>query len=137
MMQPPSRFIVIPCALAATLLAGCIIVPVDYHASGSRHNVNAAVQTKLQPGVTTKEDVFLLLGEPDHVSEDGRRIGYKWTKVNVLIIYGAYTTGGVAEVERSHVLHVTFDADDRVAQVAVASAWGSRTPLESGAQPRR
>jgi outer membrane protein assembly factor BamE (lipoprotein component of BamABCDE complex) len=125
----------VPAAIA--LLAGCIVIPVDFHAAGSRHNVNAEVQPKLQVGVTTKEDVFLLLGEPDFVSEDGQRLGYKWSKVNALVVYGAYYTGGVAEIQRSHLLFVSFDADNRVAQVGVLSAWGSGTPSESGVPPRK
>ncbi|MGB3429125.1 MAG: hypothetical protein WBA53_13230 [Burkholderiaceae bacterium] len=122
---------------AIALIAGCLIIPVDYHAAGSRHNVNAGVQPKLQVGVTTKEEVFLLLGEPDYVSEDGQRLGYKWTKVNALVLVGAYYSAGMWEIEQSHVLHVTFDADNRVSQVGVVSGWGSGTPVESGPQPRR
>lgn len=131
------RLTVLLTSAAVALLSSCIVIPVDYHASGSRRNVSADVQPKLQPGVTTKEEVFLLLGEPDHVSEDGQRLGYKWTKVNAVVIYGAYYSGGVAEVPRSHVLFVTFDANDRLTEVGIASAWGTATPPESGAPVRK
>lgn len=111
-------------AAAVALLAGCIVIPVDYHASGSRHNVSAEIQPKLQLGVTTKEEVFLLLGEPDRVSEDGQRLGYGWSKVKAVVMWGAQYSGGISEVEKSYLLHITFDADNRIAHVGLVEKWG-------------
>jgi len=97
-------------------LAGCVVLPVDYHASGSRMNVNQATESHLQPGVSTKEDVLLLLGEPDFCSEDGQTIGYSWTKVGVLWIVGTRYGGGEGEIGKNYVLEIVFDASNRVAR---------------------
>ena len=43
---------------ALVFLSGCLIIPVDYHAPGSRHNVSAAATNLLHVGVTTREEVL-------------------------------------------------------------------------------
>jgi hypothetical protein len=98
------------------ILPGCLLIPVDYHAAGSRHNVDAGVRSKLQPGVTTKEEVLLMLGEPDLVSEDGQHFGYAWSKVKLIVILVAPTGGDAGEWGRNYVLHIAFDADQRVVE---------------------
>lgn len=113
-----------------TLLAGCIIVPVDYTQAGSRHNVSEKTATTLQPGEITKEEVLLRLGEPDWVSEDERLLGYTWTKVKALVFYGAYYTGGIAEVPKSSLLKLTFDAEDRLVAATAVSEWGATVAPE-------
>jgi hypothetical protein len=114
----------------ATLLAGCIIVPVNYTQSGSRQNVSEKAATTLQPGEITKEEVLLRLGEPDWVSDDERLIGYAWTKVKALVVYGAYYTGGIAEVPKSSLLKLTFNAEDRLVAAVVMSEWGETVAPE-------
>jgi hypothetical protein len=64
----------------AMMFSGCLVIPVDYHSKGSRQNISDKTQSLLQPGVTTKEEVFLLLGEPDYAFDDGQHIGYAWKK---------------------------------------------------------
>jgi outer membrane protein assembly factor BamE (lipoprotein component of BamABCDE complex) len=113
-----------------TLLAGCIIVPVDYTQAGSRHNVSEKTAATLQPGESTKEEVLLRLGEPDRVSDNERLLGYAWTKVKALVVFGAYYTGGIAEVPKSSVLKLTFDAQDRLVAATVVSEWGETVAPE-------
>ena len=98
-------------------LAGCIVIPipVNYHASGSRMNVNQLTASRLQPGVSTKEDVLLLLGEPDYCSQDGQTLGYSWTKVGLLLIVGTQAGGGETEIGKNCMLEIAFDATNRVA----------------------
>jgi len=127
-------WLLIPAA-GAILLTGCLVIPVDFHAGGSRHNVNAEVQSKLQSGVMTKEEVFLWLGEPDHVSEDGQRIGYAWRKVKVLwiVVLPPYGGGPGGEIDKSYLLQVSFDPSNRVSGVNLLTQWGptvspERTP---------
>jgi outer membrane protein assembly factor BamE (lipoprotein component of BamABCDE complex) len=120
------------CAALATaaLLAGCIIVPVNYTQSGSRHNVSEQTAATLQPGEVNKEEVLLRLGEPDWVSGDERLIGYAWTKVKALVVYGAYYTGGIAELPKSSMLKLTFNAEDRLVAATVVSEWGETVAPE-------
>ena len=62
----PVPFRIVFCLGFAALATGCIIIPVDYHPPGVRHNISSKTQARLEPGLTTKSEVFLLLGEPDH-----------------------------------------------------------------------
>lgn len=100
-------------------LAGCLVVPVDYHAAGSRQNITTKTAQQLRPGTTTKEEILLQLGEPDYTSEDGRTLAYAWTKVGALVIVGGYGSAAAAEVGKSHHLVITFDDNNRVSQTEV------------------
>jgi hypothetical protein len=135
MMCAPRRRPVLARRLAALALvlgglglAGCLVIPVDYHAAGSRHNVNAKTCEGLRPGVTTREEILLTLGEPNFVSEDGQRLGYAWTKVKALWFVGGYGAGAAGEVERSYVLETCFDGSHRVSHVRLLKAWGPAVP---------
>lgn len=112
----------VPIALAG-VLTGCLMIPVDYYAKGSRRNVDADVRAQLQPGVTSMEDVLLLLGEPDQVSTDGRHIGYAWHRAKAWVLVGAYYAGGAAQVQKDYLLRISFDADYRVSAVEMEKAW--------------
>jgi outer membrane protein assembly factor BamE (lipoprotein component of BamABCDE complex) len=120
------RLVALSLALAVALSgpAGCLIVPVNYTAAGSRNNVRTQTANTLRPGVTTREDVLLVLGEPDLASEDGRRLGYAWSKVNAIWFVASYGGGAGGEIQRSYILEVSFDAGDRVAAVRILKEWG-------------
>ena len=111
-------------ATGAAFLAGCLIIPVDYHAAGSRHNVSPRTSARLEPGVTTKEEVLFKLEEPDFASEDGQRIGYAWTKVKAIWFVASYSTATGGEIQRSYVLEAAFDASNRVSRVRLLKTWG-------------
>jgi len=85
--------------------------------------------TTIIPGQTTKEDVFLALGEPDEVSPDGSRLVYRWTKVKAIVIIAMPGGGGGAEIPKKYQLIITFDGRG----VVVHREFQSRilTPLES------
>ena len=76
----------------------------------------------LQYGVTTKEDVFLLLGEPDYMSEGGQQLGYKWSKVKWE--YGVLGDGSSSESGKSYLLLISFDACDLVSTVEIMEKKG-------------
>ncbi len=108
----------------AIWLAGCIIPVRSYPTAGSRGNVSEEITARLKVGATTKEEVFLLLGEPDFVTEDGRRLGYAWTRVKAWLLLGGYGYGKIEEIVRSYFLRLTFDADDLLAHMEVIKQWG-------------
>jgi hypothetical protein len=122
------RLGVIACAAGLVWLAGCIIIPVDYHAPGSRRNVNPKTQGQLRLGETTKEDLFLMLGEPDHASEDGQRLGYAWTKVKAIWAVAGMSGGASGEIQHSYVLEASFDTSNRMSRLRLLKAWGSGVP---------
>lgn len=119
---------------AAVLAGGCLVIPVDYHDPGSRHNITAASATRFQPGVTSREEVILALGEPDHASDDDRRMGYAWTKVKALIIVASYS-GGSAELKRSYILELNFDAAGRFVDSRLVKQWGPEVSPRSADAP--
>ena len=45
------------------LLAGCLVIPVDYYQTGSGRNVSPKTSDVLRPGISTKEEVLLTLGD--------------------------------------------------------------------------
>jgi len=113
---------------ANLLLTGCVVIPVNYHLAGSRHNITEETASILQPGSMTKVDVLMLLGEPDYVSDDARRFGYVWKKVRALVVVGGgqFGAGGAMPVVQSHLLQVWFDASDHIFQVGTVKDWGGQ-----------
>jgi hypothetical protein len=119
-------------ATGMTLLAGCII-PTDYHAPGSRQNVDPKTPANFAVGVTTKEEVLLKLGEPDFASEDGQRLGYAWTQVKALWFAGYGYSGGGGAIEKNYLLEIAFDEKDTVSTARVIQHWGSIPQLSEQA----
>jgi hypothetical protein len=115
-------------AAAAGLVAGCLVIPVDYYEAGSRHNLSTKTGNTLTTGLTTKEEIFLSLGEPDYASEDGRRLGYAWTKVKAVWVIAGQGSAAAGEIQRSYVLVATFDDSNRVFRVQLQKAWGPEVP---------
>ncbi len=101
---------------AAVILSGCLYPGVGLREDGSRHNVGFSVQSKLQPGITTMEQVLLLLGEPDWTEGD-RRFVYSWAKVYV------WSPDYAGTLTRTYQLHISFDSSNRVSHVDVAKEW--------------
>ena len=110
--------------VCALLSAGCLIIPVDYFATGSRHNITSESTNTLSVGVTTREEVLLTLGEPDFVSVDGRRFGYLWSKVKAIWFVGGYGAAAAGEVVRSYLIEISFDPCSRVSAVRFKKQWG-------------
>jgi hypothetical protein len=112
---------------AALVLAGCVIIPVNYYPSGSRHNLTEDTERSLHPGIMTREEVLLLLGEPDYIWEDGQRLGYAWGKVRAIVAVAlGYGQGAAGTVERTYLLQVWFDADGHVFQVTSVKDSGGQ-----------
>lgn len=145
-MNPSSRHaavIGIAAALFATVLcgvvlAGCLIIPVDYYATGSRHNVTMTSTNVLHIGATTREDLLLTLGEPDFVSDDGRRFGYFWTKVKAIWAVASYGGSGAGgEITQSYLIETSFDRSNRISDVRLLKKWGDSvagTPEAAGSR---
>ena len=117
-------------AVALISLAACLPIPVDYHKKGVRQNVSPDTVDKIQRCVNTKEDILLMLGEPDFASDDGRRIGYRWTKAKLILVSAPLFGGGTetSEFTSTYVLEISFDESNLVTQVSLAKKSSSHTP---------
>ena len=79
----------------------------------------------LRVGETTREEILLVLGEPDFVSEDGRRFGCLWSKVKAIWAIASYGGSGAAgEITRSYLIETSFDRSNRVSDVCLRREWG-------------
>jgi len=99
------------CVILGALSTGCVI-PMDYHPSDSRTNVREETTTTIIPGQTTKQDVFLGLGEPDEASPDGSRLVYRWIKVKAIVHWPCFfpgCVGGSSKFVKWYALIITFD----------------------------
>ncbi len=115
--------------LGSVLLSGCIIIPVDYHAAGSRRNITMESTNLVQIGTTTRTELLLTWGEPDFASEDGRRFGYLWTKVKVIWAVASYGGAGAGgECTKSYLIETSFDESDHLSKVTLKGRWGDSVP---------
>lgn len=147
----PSCWSVLWLALLAGMLAGCPIPIPRHYDITSRQNLGPDIQSALVPGVTTREDVLLLLGEPDGAAEDGAWLAYgsiysKGGVVFVLFAGGSAAGAGSEKIEYCRFV-VTFDADGVVreanfvseecweAVVGMGSAGGRSDPCMDIASP--
>ena len=106
--------------LVCSLVTSCF-VPMSYWDKTSRHNITPSTAAALRPGEMKLEDVLLQLGEPDFALDDGRHIGYRWTRVKGLLVVGAMYVGSASEVTRTATLELTFDEQGLLAGVQVVS----------------
>jgi outer membrane protein assembly factor BamE (lipoprotein component of BamABCDE complex) len=121
-------------AMVAVALTGCVVIPVDYYDSNSRRNITPDTASSLVPGVTTREEVIMRLGEPNHVADDGRRIGYAWEKVKAIVAAGYGGSGGAGEIERGYLLEITFDHRNKVREVNFRKKWGGSVLKQEAAE---
>lgn len=85
-----------------TLLTGCPIpIPAGY-TEQSRETLGDDVAGKLEAGISTREDVLLLLGEPDDVGPGETWLTYDsvYGQAGVLFIFCAASTCGGMEVQK-------------------------------------
>jgi len=115
----------LPAALTLLMFVpGCVIIPTPEFDSGSaRANLNKQSPAQLEPGVTTMEDVLLRFGEPDAVSPDERKLGYRSEKVvGIWILAGGYCAASGA-ITRDHYLLVELDENGVVRNRALSGQW--------------
>ena len=79
--------------------------------AGTRGPIEAEHLAFLEVGSTTKEEVALKLGEPDHVFKEGREFVYRWESIAGGWVWGVYPGvgdhGDLGEMESS--VRIEFD----------------------------
>jgi outer membrane protein assembly factor BamE (lipoprotein component of BamABCDE complex) len=110
-MTPPLRSSL--CVFLLAACGGCLVVPTPEHHSDSittRRNVQPkSGDTAVTDGVTTREQVLLLLGEPDASLYGDRRFVYCWAKVIGYWFVAAGYEGDGGEIPKGYVLEIDFD----------------------------
>ena len=110
---------------AALLLAGCPIpIPPGYD-SYSRENVAATAPATIQAGLTTREDVLMLLGEPDVVAIDESWMAYASIYISGGLVVIAGAGGGAAALGTTYTryrrLIIAFDPQGVTTDVVLES----------------
>ena len=95
--------------LLGVLCTGCIYVPDALHLSARERKVESFLPSII-PGQTTKEEVYLLLGEPDGYSWNQNQLVYRWKKLKFfLMLPFGYTDAGVVTARRKYKLLIILD----------------------------
>ena len=83
-------------AAIAVFLNGCVIIPTPEHDIGipMRGRVPKDTLDLIKPGVTTREETLLVLGEPDIVADNDASFAYLWCVVEGYFIVGVGAAGG-------------------------------------------
>src|SRR5207247_2614102 len=79
----------------AAWAGGCIVIPVPHGSTRFEHSrraIDAAATRPVEAGVT-RERVLLLLGEPDHVFDDGRAMAWHWVTCEWTLFWAAGGAG--------------------------------------------
>lgn len=137
-----TTFRILSLAILTSSLLTCCAFPVPPHYDQySRQNVEEKIPEFIKPGVTTREDVMMILGEPDGVALDESWLVYgsAYCQGGMGLFMAAGSAGGVIAATavqyrrlilqfdpRGVVTHPTFEA------VTCAEYWGgmSNSPLE-------
>lgn len=116
-------------ALAVALSACVMPVPIT---SSERFVVTEENLRAIQPGVSTRADVLLMLADPDKRGQDDAYFIYRWLKASggmgyvVAIPYPV--SGGSNVTESCHDLVIRFGADGRVSRSGVFDGKGLDRP---------
>ncbi len=99
-------------SLSLMLWVGCIM-PLPRHVpmeAGTRGPIEAEHLAFLEVGSTTKEEVALKLGEPDHVFKEGREFVYRWESIAGGWAWGTPYGGGDGDLgEMISSVRIEFD----------------------------
>jgi hypothetical protein len=105
-------FMGLPVLIGMLLLAGCLPIPTVPH--GLEPVPDQEAVDSLSPGVSTRADVLLLLGEPKHRLDDDRFFLYEWDVAYGYVIVGGYTQAYPVPVAGPQYLCFEFGPDSRV-----------------------
>ncbi len=98
------------CGFVLLVFSGCVIVPVPRHDTAeTRCNISEQKVSVFKPGVTTRREIILALGEPDVVSINERKLVYCRQQVVAWIIVAAPAAGDAENVCDTDFFVAEFD----------------------------
>lgn len=117
---------------AAGLRAG-LSDPSDAGFDSGKARANLKKQTPKQftPGQTTRAGVMLALGEPDAVSPDEGKLGYRSEKVCGFWFIGGQGGGVAGTFNKDRYLVAEFDAEGRLVKAERLATWAGSTPAKA------
>lgn len=110
------------------LCAGCVYIP--YHAH--IHRVpDEKTLASIKEGITSKEELIMMLGEPDRVKKNEKLFLYWWQEEHGFV-GGIGAGGGGGLVISTHSLHIEFDESNIVKKFEIKKkgifSWGHQIP---------
>ena len=130
-------------ALVFALVQGCVVIPtpphnytewLDTQSNSPRFATRKNITTKnihsIIPGQTKREEVMRQFGQPDLVSDDGRKTVYHWTKVNAYLIFVVAYLPPMTPLPKNNYLIITFDERDTVESLELKSILSRRYWME-------
>jgi len=78
----------------------------------------------IQPAKTTRADVLLRLGNPNHRSDEQFFV-YRWTRVHGFVSVG-FAGGG--DIQKEHFLAIEFAPENHVKRLKLIDPWIFQTP---------
>ena len=113
----------------ALLTSGCLIIPTNEHDSGNaRRNITKNTPSSFQPGVSTREDLLLVLGEPDAATSDESKFAYRAEKIVGYWIVFSNTSADGGPILRQRFLLVDFDPNGHLKSCEVSQRFWPRSP---------
>jgi outer membrane protein assembly factor BamE (lipoprotein component of BamABCDE complex) len=98
------------CVAVASIISGCVIVPTP---GTYTTNLDEYIESTIQIGVTTKEEVIELLGEPNLLTYNATVFEYNWEKGRTFM-FATVGGGGTFETTSANRLEIEFDQNGRV-----------------------
>jgi hypothetical protein len=118
----------IGCSLLALSISGCIIFPVPrFDTAETRDNISEQVISRFEPEKTTRREVMLVLGEPDAVSIDERKLIYSTQQVVAYAVF-PYVGGGVSPIPDIDFFVAEFDAQGVLLKFAEVKRYPELIP---------
>lgn len=115
------------------LCVGCIYIPYPRHKVIHRAPDEQTLSS-IKEGVTSKEDILMMLGEPDRVMEKEKFFQYWWQEEpgEVALLAPAYVP---IQVRNTYLLHIYFDENNIVRKFEIKQKDSSYNPLASLPEP--
>jgi hypothetical protein len=117
-------------AVLIGMAAGCIILPTPEMDSGeTRANISQQTPAQFVPGETTRAEVILVLGEPDAITPDERKLVYRREQIIAIWFAGGGYTADAGSIESDRYLVAEFDTAGVLTKVEFSRhLLGSRDP---------
>lgn len=109
------RVQVIPLLAFATVVGGCVLPLVPENL----HEVPERSIAAIQPGISTRADVLLLLGNPTRREAEGAYFLYEWERLHGGAALGFPFTFALAHSDSCHLLAIQFASNALVSRVRV------------------